>query len=239
MAQPSASPTLTPQLCFNERAVREFFRLSRSSIDDSISTHLNALVTPSTSNPLTHSTTTTIDPRPAASRRPIGPDACATFKSTILFPTWSARTDLLEYCSHVATSPDPEDPTLPLRQLQSEADRNRVVNERLDPYSGRFSPLEPRTERLATLLRNEMAVERIVRRRTWAVVAERCGDVTELENPGNGNGNGSEGWERALDQWRQARGEKGKTTTTATTTTPPPPTRIDNRSAASHRQHTV
>lgn len=83
-----------------------------------------------------------------------------------------------------------------------------MVNERLDPYSGRFFPPEPRTGRLATLLRNEMAVERIVRTRTWAVVRDRCGDVGEVE----GGADGTEGWERALDKWRgdAQQGKRGR-----------------------------
>lgn len=66
------------------------------------------------------------------------------------------------------------------------------MDERLDPYSGRFFPREGRAEMLAALLRNENAVEGIVRQRTWAVVAERCDG---LEN--------NAGWEAALDKWRE------------------------------------
>jgi Caffeine-induced death protein 2 len=139
------------------------------------------------------------------STRPIPPPACNAFKSAVLLPTWHARTALLEYCTHVATSPDPDDPTLPLRQLESEADKNRVVNERLDPYSGRFFPREARTERLGSTLRLEWGVERIVRRRTWAVVGERCGEGEEMGVDGLSAASSKrrEGWEVALDKWRE------------------------------------
>jgi TPP-dependent trihydroxycyclohexane-1,2-dione (THcHDO) dehydratase len=76
----------------------------------------------------------------------------------------------------VATSPDPEDPDAVLRQIEDATARERVVNERLDPYSARYFPQEARTESLASLIRNERAVESIIRARTWSLVAERCGD---------------------------------------------------------------
>jgi hypothetical protein len=106
------------------------------------------------------------------------------------------RSDVLNYCASVATSPDPDDPESVLRQVESERDRERVVDERLDPYSARFSPGETRTERLATLIRQERGVENIIRARSWGLVSERCeGDFRE--------------WEEALNDWRKGR-EKGQ-----------------------------
>jgi len=64
------------------------------------------------------------------------------------------------------------------------------VNERLDPYSGRYFPREARTEALASLIRNERMVESIVRNRTWGLIGERC----EIE---------SQSFEKALDDWRK------------------------------------
>jgi hypothetical protein len=74
----------------------------------------------------------------------------------------------------VATSPDPDDPDAAVREAESQKDRERLVDERLDPYSGKFFPREARTEVLASLIRQERGVERIVRSRTWAMVQERC-----------------------------------------------------------------
>lgn len=82
---------------------------------------------------------------------------------------------MLDYCAGVATSPDPDDPDSVLRQIEDSKARERVVDERLDPYSGRYFPREARTESLAMLMRNERAVEKIIRMRTWALIAERCG----------------------------------------------------------------
>lgn len=68
-----------------------------------------------------------------------------------------------------------------------------MVDERLDPYSGRRGVRrEGRAERLGEVVRVERGVEGIVRARTWGVVGERCGDD-------------GEGWEEALERWRGGR----------------------------------
>lgn len=102
------------------------------------------------------------------------------------------RSDILDYCSGVATSPDPDDPDSVLRQIEDSKAREKVVDERLDPYSGRYFPREARTESLAMLMRNERAVEKIIRMRTWSLIGERCGISSESA-------------EEAFDKWRASR----------------------------------
>jgi hypothetical protein len=109
----------------------------------------------------------------------------------VLFPSWKVRSDVLDYCGAVAWSPDPDDPENILRQVEDSKARERVVDERLDPYSARYFPREARTESLAMLMRNERAVEKIIRRRSWGVMAERC----EM---------GIETAEEAFDKWRES-----------------------------------
>ncbi|KAI3331770.1 caffeine induced death protein Cid2 [Xylariaceae sp. AK1471] len=190
MTTRSPTPKLTPQFCFTTVALRDFLRISRGAIDDSIAQNLNALVTPAKSG---------FDPASTSVRTPRGSDgqidahSCQTFKDKVLFPSWQARSDVLTYCAYVATSPDPDDPDIALRAAETERDRERVVDERLDPYSGRYFSREPRTQKLALLLRQERSVENIVRSRTWGLVQERCG-------------NGSfQDAEAALNEWRQGR----------------------------------
>lgn len=100
----------------------------------------------------------------------------------------------MAFCSLVSTSPDPDDPERALRDAEREKDKERVVDERLDPYSARFFPREARTEHLATILRQEAGIENIVRAKTWDIVRRRCGDPSYV------------GWEQALADWR--RGQK-------------------------------
>lgn len=113
----------------------------------------------------------------------------------MLFPSWQSRSDVLNYCAGVATSPDPSDPDLVLREVEDAKARERVVDERLDPYSGRYFPQEARTQALASLIRNERMVEGIVRNRTWGMVQERC--VVEDADA-----------EKALNIWRRDMGSK-------------------------------
>jgi len=189
-------PPLTPSLCFNTRVLKEFLRLSRSSIDDSISQNLNALSTPS-KPPFDPTATTTR--YPASTTRHLPAQACRDFTEQILLPSWQSRSDVLNYCASVATSDDPDDPDSLVRLAESAADRERVVDERLDPYSGRFFPRESRTEVLAQVIRNERVVENIVRERSWRVVRERCSEFGAL----------GEDWRGVLDDWRKRKGMNG------------------------------
>jgi hypothetical protein len=166
----------------------DFLRISRSSIDDSITQNLNALATPAAHGFDPSSTSHRAPPR--ASSQQIEPEACQSFKERVLFPSWQARTDVLNYCTGVAASPDPDDPEAALQEAERMRNRERVVDERLDPYSGRFFPREARTETLAGVIRLEMGVENIVRHRTWEVVRDRCGEP-ETD------------WQRAIGAWRR------------------------------------
>jgi Caffeine-induced death protein 2 len=127
----------------------------------------------------------------ALNKSSLSSEACDSFKQNILFPSWQSRSDVLNYCASVATSPDPEDPDLVSRQVETAKEQERVVNERLDPYSSRYFPREARTESLANLVRNERSVEQIIRSRSWNIVGERC------------DANGS--WEEAFNHWREHR----------------------------------
>ena len=166
----------------------DFLRISRSLIDDSIIQNLNALMTPA-KNVWDPSSTGERQIRPVE-RKPTDPQACLDFKENVLFQSWQTRSDVLNYCAGVALNP--EDPDLALKEIESAKERERVVDERLDPYSGRFFPREARTETLANIIRNERTVESIIRSRTWGLVGERCGSS-------------GEGWGEALDKWRARR----------------------------------
>ncbi|KAI4594627.1 hypothetical protein KJ359_007716 [Pestalotiopsis sp. 9143b] len=181
-----SSPRLSPQFCFNTTALRDFLRVSRGAVDDSITQNLNALVKPASKGFDPSSTTV----RTARSRKEIDPKPCQNFREQVLFPSWQSRSDVLTYCAYVATSPDPDDPETSLREAESLKERERVVNERLDPYSARYFPREPRTQQLAQLLRQERNVETIVRSRTWGLVRDRCNETPDDAD-------------QALNEWRE------------------------------------
>ncbi|KAK6363696.1 hypothetical protein TWF730_001116 [Orbilia blumenaviensis] len=177
-------PLLTPQFCFSTSALKEFLSVSRSTTDDTISQHLSSLSPPPTFNPSTTSQRT-------PSHRLIPPTTLSTFLSSTIYPTWSKRSEVLTYCAIVATSPDPNDPNIDLISKENEKDRMRIVDERLDPYSGRFFPTESRTQVLAGVVRNERGVEEIVRERTWEVIKTRSTD-----------GMGGKTWQEAYAEWK-------------------------------------
>ncbi|KAF2471968.1 uncharacterized protein BDR25DRAFT_259233 [Lindgomyces ingoldianus] len=187
MSRPSERPRLTPQFCFNQTALRDFLRISRSSMDDCITQNLNALLTPAKEgfNP----SSTAARQIEYSSKRAITIESCYSFQDRVLFPSWKVRSDVLDYCAGIATSPDSDDPDLVLRQIEDAKARERIVDERLDPYSGRYFAREGRAESLAMLMRNERAVEKIIRSRTWTLIGERCGPSTASA-------------EEAFDQWR-------------------------------------
>ncbi|ORY15633.1 caffeine-induced death protein 2 [Clohesyomyces aquaticus] len=187
MSRPSEHPHLTPQFCFNQTALRDFLRISRSSIDDSITQNLNALLTPAKDG--FDPSSTSVRQIQSVSKRAIPIDSCRAFQDRVLFPSWKIRSDVLDYCAGVATSPDPDDPDSVLRQVEDSRARERYVNERLDPYSDRYFPREARTESLAVLMRNERAVEKIIRSRSWSLVGERCSPSSDSA-------------EEAFDKWR-------------------------------------
>jgi len=185
-------PELSPSLCFNTSYLQDFLRISRAQLDDTINTSLNSLLTPSLTSPFDPLSTSD----PSTNRRgkqTIPSNTCYDFTQQTIFPIWSARSKVLSYCSIVATSPDPDDPDGTVIAAQNMAQSHKVVNERLDPYSGRFFPKEPRTEMLGSLLRNENAVEGIVRDRTWRILNERCVGLDPAQR----------GWQDAFTSWEQ------------------------------------
>lgn len=112
---------------------------------------------------------------------------------------------MLDYCAGVAGGKEDRDGD---GGLGGERGREReVVDERLDPYSGRVGREEEEEEGgrrgvLRGLVRNERGVEGIVRARTWGVLRGRCGDGN-----GDGDGDGDMGWEEAVGRWRRERRE--------------------------------
>ncbi|THC98965.1 hypothetical protein EYZ11_001602 [Aspergillus tanneri] len=126
-ASSTTAPELSPRFCFNEKLLT----------DDSITQNLNALFTPSQEG--FDPSSTAIRQTDSKAGKSIDSAACQTFKENALFPAWQTRSDVINYCAGVATSPDPDDPDLILRETESARDRERVVDERLDPVASKRS----------------------------------------------------------------------------------------------------
>ncbi|KAL9086149.1 MAG: hypothetical protein Q9159_004329 [Coniocarpon cinnabarinum] len=208
---PAPEPILTPQFCVNATALQDFLRLSRSTVDDSISTHLNAMLTPSRPS-LFSSTPTQPEPPPRGNRRNISGETCARFKDEVLFPNWRSRDDVLSYCSNVAVSPDAA--VASTEQEASGAEHRdfwgnvQPTDERLDPYSARDYSYnrESNTQQLRSVLANEQGVERIVRSRSWGILGERCVGEKEKQVGAGISGQGEDDWRGEYQRWRSREG---------------------------------
>ncbi|KAG6040432.1 hypothetical protein E4U41_000562 [Claviceps citrina] len=140
-----------------------------SAIDDTISQNLNGLITPARTGFNANSAAgRTVTSKP----RQISQQACQAFQNQVLLPAWKARSDVLDYCALVAASPDPDDPEAALRDVEVRKERERIIDERLDPFSARFYPRETRTQVLATLVQQERAVENIA--------TAHCSSISEI-----------------------------------------------------------
>ncbi len=238
-AQPDR-PALTPQFCFNTVFLRgarvvgrvavglcrrrtmqatanadaDFLRASRA-VDDTITQHLNALVTPSRAGFDPASTarrTTPRFPSSSSSSSAPPPQACQRFRDTVLFPAWHARDDVIQYCAGVADDAVAKDAAVAAEAAAAAAEAAEgslgddvsprrappEVTERLDPYIKRrqYALVEPQAALLAAQLRQERGVETIVRARSWDVLQARCGGAA------GAGGAGAPGWEGALEQWK-------------------------------------
>jgi len=174
MTQPHPLPILTPQFCFSTGALQDFLRTSRRAIDDTIVENLNALASPSRDGFDPSSTSQRI---PRAPKRLLDPSSCSNFKDNVLFPSWKSRSDILRYCESVAKSPAREKSEEVSQEAEFMKPERAPLYDRSDPYKSRKLPQETEMDRLASLVRNEQSVERIVRARTWKLVTERCGNV--------------------------------------------------------------
>lgn len=196
MSQPPSVPSLTPQYCVSKGGLRDFLRTSRRAIDDTIVENLNALVTPSRDG---FDTSSTSQRALLPSKRLIAPESCNNFKDNVLFPSWKARTDVLNYCESVANPLEPKKSreTTEATNYAFPKPDTPLSYDRSDPYKTRSLTQETEMDRLANLVRNQQTVEQIIRVRTWALVAERCGSyVGGLEADS----------EAALQDWQRRKG---------------------------------
>jgi hypothetical protein len=199
-------------------------------VDDSLSLHLNALLTPS-KTPFAYTSTST-SARPAMisfNRRQIPGAACRTFRNQILLPSWQSRDDIFSYCNAIADSPealpeasqllapapfgssisgapsgqmDDASPSSPsARHSRNYWNQDQVVDERTDPYSARDYSYT--REGKAQVLKDVLRNEQGVERIVRSRTWSLLGERC-LEEGGQGVGTArSSGWEDALKGWKE------------------------------------
>lgn len=174
------SSQLTPSFCDDTTALKDFLRLSRTLVDDTITQNLNNLVLPPRFDP-----TSTSRPEKQRIQSPIDQASCNTLVETI-FQNWDARTSTIDYClSTIKTSSI-------VKTNDHLSSKEEIRARRLDPYSGRQNNDEPI---LKLVCEQEEGTERIIRDRTWRIVRGRCEELTGLAS----------NWDTAFALWRSKR----------------------------------
>jgi hypothetical protein len=169
--QPTSLPPLTPTFCYTPLALRTFLNRSRTLTDDTIPQQLSALSRPSATPFTPHDA---LPPARIPSSSHLSEQTCSSFITNTLLPIWSSRSEIIQYCSQVAEQEDVNDPERAIREEEQRKRQEAIVNERLDPYSGRFQVRESRRDRLKREVQEEWRIEDIVRSRSWEVLKSRC-----------------------------------------------------------------
>lgn len=134
----------TPRNCISQRAIKAFLKSSRKFSDDSLPTHL---------------------PRSRS---------CGELVTTVLFPAWSERDEILDYCDQVADN-------ISSQEASSSSTNSEVtmssIDPRIDAYGARDAGKVPEGvgEQIKTWVANEHVVEAIIRDNSASILADKCG----------------------------------------------------------------
>lgn len=168
----------------------DFLRLSRASIDDSISLHLNAAIQGSKFDPIA------LEKRgKPLSRRPDS-HGCSEIR-TLVYTAWDTREQILDYCQNIVETSSNEIDSAQQKSTNSSPGVEKKVsdNGRLDPYYNSTGLLpNNQQDQLKRILDSERITESIVRDRTWRVFEDRCG-----------NEGLSSDWKTDYDTWKQSK----------------------------------
>ena len=150
----------------------DFLNIARTA-DDLINTRLNALRVPNLP---------TQQPRSAPDK--ISESACHDFVSNTLLRGWESRDRMLSFCETVASQDTGAlSQTLPTTKSPYATTMNManydkpspvIVDQRLDPYSGRAIVPDTQVDVLKRVIRQERAIENVVRERSVRVIRDRC-----------------------------------------------------------------
>lgn len=168
------STNLSTAFCEDITALKDFLRLSRTLVDDTITQNLNNLVLPPRFDPAS-----TSRPQKRKIQTPIDSHSCNSLIDTV-FENWDARTSTIDYCFQAIKRAPAS-----IYNLSPEEIKAR----RLDPYSGRQSEEIPILQRVCD---QEQGTENIIRDRTWKIIRGRCEELNGM----------NDSWETAFHEWR-------------------------------------
>ncbi|KAK9477623.1 caffeine-induced death protein 2-domain-containing protein [Lipomyces japonicus] len=199
------TPALNPPVCYSPQILRRFLSLSRTATDDAISSDLNSLPTSST----TKSVLVTGDKWAKPNRAKLGSrrrPECDAFVQNLVFASWKARDDVLDYCAAVAEQNQARFKQQIINSnKQQETENIPKLDPRIDPYRARELPVFSKEDEVLSWVGNERVIEDIVRDRSWSIICERCidfGAEHEINEIVGDNGNG---WKTAFGEWAKKR----------------------------------
>lgn len=194
-------------ICASITELKDFLRLSRSLVDDRITTQLNNLVLPRRFDPASTRHAAGAADVPVARVTPVDAPSCAALVDTI-FANWAARDETIERCSAYATNQAAHTATSPSTSSGGSSSGGSAKpslntakwhgdERRYDPYAKRASA-EAEEPILLRVCRGESGTEQVVRDRTWRIIRSRCADA------GSGRPLDAD-WQMALLKWRMQR----------------------------------
>ncbi|RDW23900.1 caffeine-induced death protein 2 [Yarrowia lipolytica] len=159
-------PGLTAANCIEARALRQFLRASRKTVDDRVLVTISKLGNDTAAEQIKHNSGYT-------GYKP----ACNEFVQEVLLPAWNERDRVLTYCGDVARlAKDKKGGDMTEAAQTQDENEKPAKRQPLDPYAA-----EARTnqksdaDRVLDWIETERTIEGIVRDTTRAEVYDKCG----------------------------------------------------------------
>lgn len=162
-------PGLTAANCIEARALRQFLRASRKTVDDRVLVTISKLGNENAAEQIKHNAGYT-------GYQP----ACNEFVQEVLMPAWNERDRVLTYCGDVARLAKDKkggDMTEAAEAHKETEQAKPPRRQPLDPYAAKAQNMGEKSDadRVLDWVETERTIEGIVRDTTRAEVYDKCG----------------------------------------------------------------
>lgn len=162
-------PGLTAANCIEARALRQFLRASRKTVDDRVLVTISKLGNENAAEQIKHNSGYT-------GYKP----ACNEFVQGVLKPAWNERDRVLTYCGDVARLAKDKkggDMTEAVQAQEQDENAKPARRQPLDPYAAKARAMGEKSDadRVLDWVETERTIEGIVRDTTRAEVYDKCG----------------------------------------------------------------
>ncbi|KAG5368741.1 hypothetical protein CJU90_0964 [Yarrowia sp. C11] len=157
-------PGLTAANCIEARALRQFLRASRKTVDDRVLVTISKLGNENAAEQIKHNSGYT-------GYKP----ACNEFVQEVLLPAWNERDRVLTYCEDVARLAKDQKGGDMTQAVEAET-KTPAKRQPLDPYASEARNAQKSdADRVLDWVQTERTIEGIVRDTTRAEVYDKCG----------------------------------------------------------------